>query len=226
MPTRLFGNLILIAAFGCLAQPSAAQENTKVSLRFLTFPKTAEPLEIQLRLADGKTMAISAPSNELSEPVSVTSPGEWSVGENVADAEGKPRFKEYGRTKAPAAPQQLLLLLRKGANPSDGIQLVALDGRLDAFGGGKFLFLNASTVDIAGVIGDRKFLVKPGQHTIVKPNADGGLAAASFYFRKDENPRAFFSSRWPVADHARGMVFFYHDPESKHVRLHSIRDFL
>jgi hypothetical protein len=32
--------------------------------------------------------------------------------------------------------------------------------------------------------------------------------------------------RWPVNDRARSMVFFYHDPESMHIRMHAIRDFL
>lgn len=226
MSARSLRKSILFVTFGMLALPLVGQENSKVSLRFLTFPKIAEPLDIELRLADGKTLAISAPSNELSEPVAVGALGEWSVGKTIETPDGKPGFKEYGRAKAVASPQQLLLLLRKGSSPSDGLNLVAIDGRLDAFGGGKFLFLNASTVEIAGEVGNRKFLVKPGQHHIIKPAADQGLVSAAFYFRKDEDARAFFSSRWPTGDHTRGMVFFYHDPESKHIRIHSIRDFL
>jgi len=48
----------------------------------------------------------------------------------------------------------------------------------------------------------------------------------SFYFRKDDAPRAFFSSRWPIGNNARALIFFYHDPESMQIRMHTIRDFM
>ena len=226
MTTRFSGIAVLVAGTLLGALPCAAQNAAKISVRFLSFPKAIEPVKVELRVAENRTLAIEAPSNEFSPPKIVDATGVWSVGETVEGPDGKPVFKEYGRVKAPAAPQQMLLLLRKGGSNTDGFDLVALDGNVNAFGGGKFLFMNATTADIAGVVGGEKFVVKPGQHTIVKPKADAGLASASFYFRKDENARAFFSSRWPVADHARGMVFFYHDPESKHIRLHTIRDFM
>jgi hypothetical protein len=208
--------------------PCSAQDGGKVSLRFLSFPKAMEPLKVELRLTEGKTLDIEAPSNEFSQPTNVDAIGEWSVGETIDGPDGKPLFKEYGRTKAPVSPQQMLLMVRKGDQISDGIDLIALDGRVEGFGGGKFLFMNAAKVDIAGVVGEQKFVVKPGQHTIIKPSAQGGqgLATASFYFRKNDEPRAFFSSRWPLGDHTRAMIFFFHDPETLHIRMHTIRDFL
>ena len=221
-----FSALAASLAVGLL--PCAAQNTGKVSVRFLSFPKAVEPVKVELRLAEGKTLPIEAPSNEFSQAASVVPTGVWAVGETVEGPEGKPVFKEYGRTDAPSSPQQMLLLVRKGDENSDGFDLIALDGRVNAFGGGKFLFMNAAKVDVAGVVGEEKFVVKPGQHTIIKPKPEpgGGLAHAMFYFRKNDEPRAFFSSRWPIGDQARGMVFFYHDPASKHIRMHTIRDFL
>jgi hypothetical protein len=218
--------IVICLSLGLL--PCSAQNDSKVSLRFLSFPKAAEPLKIELQLTEDKTLGIEAPSNEFSPPVKVDAPGVWSVGETAQGPDGKTLFKEYGRTKAPVSPQQMLLLVRKGEKNSDGIDLIALDGRVNEFGGGKFLFMNAARVDIAGVVGEQKFVVKPGQHIIIKPKSEGeqGLTTASFYFRKNGEPRAFFSSRWPIGDHARGMVFFYHDPESLHIRMHTIRDFM
>ncbi len=216
------------AALALCAAPCFAQNAGKVSVRFLSFPKALEPVKLELRLAEGKTLDIEAPSNEFSPPASVDATGIWAVGETVDGPEGEPVFKEYGRTKAAASPQQMLLMVRKGETNSDGFELLALDGRINAFGGGKFLFMNAAKVDIAGIVGEEKFVVKPGAHTIIKPRPekDGGLAHAMFYFRKNDEPRAFFSSRWPIGDHTRSMVFFYHDPLSKHIRMHTIRDFL
>lgn len=228
MSTRASFLSSIITGLALCIPPCAAQNEGKVSLRFLSFPKSMVPVKIELRFAEGKSVAIEAPSNEFSQPLNVAPAGVWSVGETVEGPDGKPAFKEYGRTEAPASPEQMLLLVRKGDENADGFDLVALDGRANNFGGGKFLFMNAAKVDVAGTVGEEKFVVKPGQHMILKPKTEDGkrTAHAMFYFRKDDEARPFFSSRWPVNDRARSMVFFYHDPGTTHLRMHTIRDFL
>jgi hypothetical protein len=220
----------IIVVFVLCMSPCPAQEAPKVSLRFLSFPKAIDPVKVELQISEGKTIEIEAPGNEFSPPVDVVSPGVWSVGETVKGPDGKPVFKEYGRTNAVASPQQMLLLVRKGKENADGFELVALDGRVDGFGGGKFLFMNAAKVDIAGVVGSERFVVKPGKHSIVKPkgggNDDKKLVHAALYFRADGQGKPFFSSTWPLSDAARCLIFFYHDPDTKRLRLHSIRDFI
>lgn len=220
--------LVIAYTLALCLLPCSAQDGHKVTLRFLSFPKAMEPIKLELRLSETKTIPIEAPSNEFSPATAVVSPGVWSVGETIKGPDGKLVFKEYGSTKVPASPQQMLLLVRKGKDNAAGFDIIALDGQINEFGGGKFLFMNAAGVDIAGVVGDQKFVVKPGQHTIIKPKpADGqDVATASFYFRKNDAARAFFSSQWPIGDHARALIFFYHDPESHHIRMHTIRDFM
>lgn len=219
----------LIAVLVVCMSPCLAQETAKVSLRFLSFPKAIDPIKVELQSSEGKTIDIEAPSSEFSPPVDVVSTGVWSVGETVEGPDGKPVFKEYGRTKAVASPQQMLLLVRKGKENADGFELVALDGRVDSFGGGKFLFMNAAKVDIAGVVGSEKFVVKPGKFSIIKPKGKAGdnkLVHTTLYFRADGQPKPFFSSTWPLSNAARCLIFFYHDPNTKRLRLHSIRDFI
>ncbi len=46
------------------------------------------------------------------------------------------------------------------------------------------------------------------------------------FVRKRDKAKPFFSSKGPTTRHARGLIFFYQDPETKRIRLHSIRDFL
>jgi len=217
-----------LAAFAIGMIPCAAQNAENVSLRFLSFPKSVDPVKVELRLMEGRTMQIEAPSNSFSRPVSVASPGVWMVGENVAGPDGKLVFKELGQTKALASPQQMLLIVRKGEDNAAGFDLIALDGRVAGFGGGKFLFMNAAKVDIAGVVGEQKFVVKPGQHTIIKPKPENGEQSfhTQLFFRKDDEARSFFSSVWPVSEQARGLIFFYHDPRTLHIRMHTIRDFM
>jgi hypothetical protein len=47
-----------------------------------------------------------------------------------------------------------------------------------------------------------------------------------FFFRKEGEPRPFFSNTWPANKKARSMVFFYHAPHNDRLRFHSIRDYL
>lgn len=225
-PFRTF--LLTAGLLLSLLPPCLAQDAKMVRLRFLSFPKSRESVTVELRLSAEKTVAIVAASNEFSEPMLVASTGVWAVGETVKDPAGKPVFREYGRTQAPASPEQVLILVRKGDANSDGFDLLALDVRVNAFGGGKFLFMNAAKVDIAGVVGEEKFIIKTGKHVVIQPKPDASkrLAQAMFYFRKDDEARPFFSSRWPVNDRCRNLIFFYHDPYTRCIRMHTIRDFL
>jgi hypothetical protein len=218
---------VIAACLAFLPLLSAAQD-AKISVRFLSFPAAIEPVKVELRLSAEKTVAIEAPGNEFSTPMEIANTGVWSVGETVVNPEGESVFTEYGQTKAPAFPNQMLLLVRKGAANADGFELIALDDRAAGFGGGMFLFLNAAKVDVAGTVGEEKFVVKPGEHLLLKPEAEAGkrTAHAMFYFRKDDEARPFFSSRWPVNPRARSMVFFHHDPETMNLRMHTVRDFL
>lgn len=187
-----------------------------------------EFLPVELLVGEGETIKLEVPSNELSGSVRVPRMTSWVFGEKFTNAEGKPSFKIFGETKSIPSSNQLILLIRKGKNMADGVEVRTIANDLSEFGGGKFLFMNAAKVDIAGDAGGEKFALRPDAHTIVKPKPDpgGGLFQATFAFRRDDKPQPFFSSRWPVSDKTRGFIFFYHDPNTQQLRMHSIRDFL
>ena len=220
----------LIAGLVFCLQPCHAQNGGDVSLSFVSFPKSTEPVKVKLWLGEGKSLDIEAPSKWLSPPVRVAASGAWVVGETVNGPDGKQAFKELGRTTAPASSDQILLLVRKGKTSADGFDLIALDARVSEFGAGKYLFMNATKVDIAGVVGEEKFVIKPNQHQILTPKIpkDEHTVHTSLYFRKGDQADAkpFFSSEWRISDDARNMVFFYHDPQTTHIRLHTIKDYL
>jgi len=214
--------LSAISLLNCVAQEES------VTLQFLSFPKAIDPKPVELLLAEAKTLQVEIPSNELSKTYKVPRQTVWAVGETTTGEDGKPIFKVFGQAPALTANKQLILLVRKGENNSDGMTVIPIENDIKNFGGGKFLFMNAAQVDIAGDTGGVKFVIKPGTHTIVTPKADedGRNFLAMFYFRKDTEARPFFSSKWPIGDNARGLIFFYHDPEGNHLRLHTIRDFV
>lgn len=197
-------------------------------MRFVSFPKSTEPVKVKLWIAENNYLEIEAPTNWLSKPKKVPSLGSWTVGETTEGPDGKSVFTELGRTKALTTPDQILLLVRKGKNNADGFDLIALDARTNGFGAGKYLFLNAAKVDVAGVIGEEKFLVKPAQHTMIQPKIPAGqhTVHAALYFRKGDEARPFFSSEWRISDDSRNMIFFYHDPNTTHIRMHAIKDYI
>jgi hypothetical protein len=208
--------------------PCTAQDAASVTLRFLSFPRALKPEPVELLVGEAKTIKVEIPTNELSPPYKVKRQANWTVGETVNGKDGKPAFTVLGQAAALAATEQLILLIRKGKDDANGFEVIPIDSRGTEFGGGKFLFMNAAKIDIAGVAGTEKFVVKPGKFTIIKPKADRdttGLCNILIYFRKDDQAKPFFSSTWPLSDAARSLIFFYHDSDTQRLRLHTIRDF-
>lgn len=214
------------AALAFAIQPVAAQEGGEVALRFLSFPRTLDPEPVELVVGEGRTVEVKAPSNEFSETVRVPRMASWVIGRTTLDEERNPGFTVFGKGKALASARQIVLLIRKGKSPEEGVEVIAIDDRAGRFWGGDFLFFNAAKVDIACDVAGEKFAIKPGDHHIMRPEGDGRTAHFTFYFRKADAPRPFFSSRWPIDDEARGLIFFYHDPDSNRLRLHTIRNFI
>lgn len=218
-----------------LVSPAIAQEAPQVTLRFLSFPKNAAPQPVELLIGEGETIEVKTPTNALSEPYKVNRLSTWAVGklEPAKSEDEKPVFTSYGSAPALASSDQLILLVRKGKENADGFEVIPMDNRTVSFGGGQFFFMNASKVDIAGVLGGTRFALKPGQRTIIAPtetkkreSTGANQFFTEFFFRKEEEARPFFSSSWPANDKARSMVFFYHDPHNDRLRMHTIRDYL
>ena len=207
--------------------PCAAQDGGTVTLRFISFPKALGLKPVELLVGDKKTIKVEIPTNELSPPYKVAQQAFWSVGETVAGPDGKNVFKEFGRAKALDSSSQLILLVRKGKEYADGFDVIPVDNRGANFGGGKFLFFNAARIDIAGELGGEKFVIKPNQHAIIKPKAQPGERSFQtvIWFRKDDQAKPFFSSRWPFSEDAQSLIFFYHEPGTDYLRFHTIRAF-
>lgn len=218
-----------------LGSPLIAQEAEQVTLRFLSFPKNATPEPVELIIGEGEVLEVKTPTNALSQPYKVKRLATWSVGklEPGKGENGKSAFTSYGSAASIASSDQIILLIRKGRENKDGMQVVPIDNNSNNFGGGKFFFMNAAKVDIAGMLGGTKFTLKPGNQTIIAPKEKTrreGTTSDSFftefYFRKGEEARPFFSSTWPHNEKARSMVFFYHDTTNDRLRMHTIRDYV
>ena len=218
----LFANL-------CLAQ----QTREKVTLQFVTFPKWTTREPIQMVVGEGETIEFIAPSNSFSKPYEVPKLSNWVFGRMTTDEKEKPTFETFGQGKALESKNQLILLIRTGKEPKDGLKVIAIDMQPNQFGGGEFFYYNASTFDIGGMMGETKFILKPDEHKIIKPKADDievkdgfSFVQAVHLYRKEDIQNPFFNSTWHVNPKARSMIFFYQDNEAKRLKMHTLQDFL
>jgi hypothetical protein len=110
-----------------------AQEAEKVTLRFISFPKSASPQPVELLIGGGKTLEVKIPTNALSEPYKVPRLSTWAVGklEPAKSADENPVFTSYGTAPALASANQLILLIRNGKENSEGMRVVPLDNNTD-----------------------------------------------------------------------------------------------
>jgi hypothetical protein len=212
---------ILRIAWVTLAIPFChAQEEQKITLQFLAFPKQESSEPIELLVGEGKTIPVDTPGNELSQEYRVTRPASIVVGITTKNAEGEPVFKALGQAPCLSAKRQIVLLMRKGQEISDGFEVLPIDGELGKFSGGDYLFINTSELAVGGIIGDKKLALKPGQRSMVKPVAThkGGGCQITLSYQRDESDtkgKKFFDTRWSVNERYRTLVFFYQDRESK-----------
>ncbi len=214
--------------FVCTA--ALAQDET-VNLYFISFPKVDDPEPLELLIGEEETMEVDLPTNHVSKAYSVPALSKWVLGKSsMSDANGF-TFKTFGQVTSINSKSQLVLVLRSGKGGAEGLELKILDYSEDGFGGGEYLFMNAAKVDIAGVVGEEKFAIKPGNNFLLAPKAtktrgNRGYSYARFYFRNKDEAQGFFSATWRLNDRSRSLVFFYHDPNTKQLRLHITRSFL
>lgn len=213
-----------------LSLPCFAQEDL-VNVRFVSFPKSHNAEPVELLVGKDKTIKIELPTNSISPVYKVDPLVEWNLGKSSTGAEGEFIFESYGKAPSLASANQLILVIRKGADDSDGYELIPMDNRHKNFGGGKYFFMNAAMVDIAVEIGDEKFVLTPRKHNLVEPKpskveGDRKYLYVYLHFRKGEEAIPFYSSTWRFSDKARCMVFFYHDTHTKQLRTHTIRDYI
>jgi hypothetical protein len=222
-------SLKLLFSF-CFCMTVSAQSKT-INLHFVSFPKTANPEPVELLIGENETMEIELPTNNISQAYTVPALSTWALGKSSAPDAEEPIFEKYGTTPSIKSKSQLVLALRSDKDESNNLELMTLDYSQDGFGGGEYLFVNATKVDIGGVIGERKFAIKPGKSTLIAPKptkkqGDRNYSYARFFFRNNDKSKGFFSATWRLNERARSMVFFYHDPGTRQIRLHIIRGFL
>lgn len=219
----------LLLGIGLLLQPCLAAE--KVQVQFVSFPSVANPEPIELVTGDGSSIPVELPSNSVSDTYMLERPGRWSLGKSTLHKNGETKFSTYGVASMLAAKKQIIMVTRKGAAYSDGLIMTPFASDEDGFGGGKYLFFNASKVGIACEIGKTKFGLNPKSHKLIAPTPSAvknerAYLYTKLYYRLENKIKPFYNSTWRFSEKARCMVFIYHDPHTQQLRTHSIRNFV
>jgi hypothetical protein len=201
-----------------------------VNLRFVSFPKEVNPEPLALLIGEGKTIKVEASSNSISKSYQCPALSSWVLGKSSV-AKGKFKFETYGQVKSIAAKTQLILIIRKGKDGAEGLELIPIDYSQNGFGGGKYFVLNITDTDISGTIGTGEFSLKPQEHVLLAPEpskvkGDRKYCYAKFSYTKNEKPHPFFNSTWRFNKAARSILFFYNDPKTEHLRFHTIRTYI
>jgi len=220
---------IISIVVATLAIPlSHAQQAETLSLQFLAFPKQISPEPIELVVAEGKTMPIEIPGHELSPVYKVERLPSIVVGITTKNEQGEPIFQVLGKASTLSSSKQIVLLMRKGENNSDGFVVLPINGELAKFSGGQYYFINASQLPIGGIIGDKTFALKPGQRRLLQPAAThaGGGCQVTLSYQNEEKWKIFYDTRWTVNKRYRSLIFFYQDPESGSLGVAPIVDIL
>ncbi len=208
-------SLIAFAIASLVTEDVSAQDK-KISLQFLAIPKKTRPEPIELVVGEGKTIEVQTPGNELSPDYEVPSLSTIVVGKTILNEEGEPEFLVYGKANSIGTSKQIILLLRKGRENSDGFIVLPINGELTNFTGGSYLFFNASNLNVGGVIGDKKFALKPGQRSLLKPapDHDNGICQVTLSYQRDEDWKTFKDTRWPTNKRYRSLIFFHRSVNS------------
>jgi hypothetical protein len=224
--------IIVFLSLGGLVQTCFSQDQEEqIELQFVSFPKSANGAKVELLIGKDKTLPVELPTNSLSPVYKVKSLSQIALGKSSIGPEEEFVFKTYGKAAALNSQKQLILVLRKGAKDSDGYDLVVMNNNLTKFGGGMYYFVNAAIVDIGVEIGDMKLALKPRKRKLVKPKPSKVKGKRKYlytylHYREGDKAIPFYESTWRYSDKARCMVFFYHDPNTKQLRTHTIRDYL
>lgn len=219
---------ILIALLGMFPLFSNAQSANEVSLQFISFPIRSDPQPIELALSDSKTLSVELPCSRFSKAYKVPALSEWVMGKTIKTDGKPPTFDVYARAKASGSLFQLVLLIRKGDNDSDGFHPLVIDMDPREFTGGGFYFVNVSSTNIGVSIGDKKFGINPGKTGFAAPhaNVDGDLAQVALAREINGKWELFSETRWIVHPKRRTITFFYQDPGSDDLKQHTIGGFL
>ena len=221
--------LVFIAVLISSSVATAQREET-VNLQFVSFPRVANAKPLQLLVGEGEVIDVEIPTNRLSQTYKVPKLNAWVLGELATEGENV-QFKRHGQVQSSNSKNQIVMVIRNPKEGEDKVELFLLNNGGKGLAGGDCFIMNFSKVEIGGVVGKKKFVLKPRGRKTISPAPDRVVrgrrfAFANLYYRKENRLEPFFEKQWRLSKNANSMVFVYHDPHNDRLRLHAIRNFI
>jgi hypothetical protein len=201
------------------APPSPKKGGLEVSLLAVELLKGAE--DVVIRTGETSSDLIELPTHGTSDPIQLSARSLIIAAPPEEDSPGR----ALGKITLPAEGKKfLLLLVPVPSKNSYFCQAVRQDD--PGFKPGDVCFFNVSNSLVGGTLGDKDFVSKPGTPLLVAPPKKGDLPyyQVKFYFKTDQETRAFTDTRWPFSERHRSYVFFYTKQKSGRISYRAVDD--
>lgn len=208
---------LLIALALALASASAAEP----TVRFLA-ERVPQGVDQVVMLAAEKTSeAFKPPTKHLSAEIT---PPARAFELRAAAADGR----LLGHIALPEVGDRFIVLLLPA--PEAGFRGVVLRSDEPGFRPGDCYLYNDSKQRVVGFIGDKRFQIKPGEGSAIRPveKISKGFHDVGFGVDvgDDGQTRALSMTRWPIDAQVRSYVFFFLNERTKRVDYRAVDEFI
>ena len=216
--------------FSGFTQTAVAQEPPAQNiLRILALPPRIVHPPLFLLQGEAAAIPLEIASSRLTGPYKVSPTNAWQFALTATPTESNGNISIVASCKpVPSTDEQLVVLLRKPGKEMSYASF-ALDIKRSTLKERQFLVINLSPTEIAGDIGGIRMAFPPGKPVTVAPKENLGPDLCNVAFLtgvSDGKWKPFFSTNWPLKDKIRGLVFFYLQPDSEKILIHTVSDFL
>lgn len=197
----------------------ANAQNRNVSCRFLGF-QTGESNSL-VNVAAGTEITCTFGTSTISAPVSVTAVN------NVLTFTTKDRKPACTISVPPTMNQALVVFMPNGSDPAKPWRGFPIADSKKNFPNGGALIVNLHNANIRFVIGEHKYMLKPGDQygvEIPKERDDFNMATVAFEFSHNDRWSMASESRLRFTEGLRYLILTYTDPSSQRPRLSTYQD--
>lgn len=123
---------------------------------------------------------------------------------------------------------EIITLLEKEEFNRESLAQLPQEGKLSHFGGGSYLFINSSDMNIAILMDEIRFELKPSQGKVIYPSSklNSGSCQVTLSYKLEQQWKVFRKTRWMTTRSYRSLIFFHQDPGSGQLIIKPVVDVL
>ena len=211
-------HLLVALLMPLLAQ---GQEPRTVSCRFLGF-QTGDSMDSLICITEGSQVVCPLGTSEISGPANLV-----AVNNVLSFIDSKDRKPACNVTVPAGMHQPLIVFMPNAQGAATPLRGFAIEDSKKSFPDGGALVVNLHSTNIRFVIGEHKYMLKPGDSCGVeepKQRDDFNMATVTFEFSHNEEWINASESRFRFTEGLRYLIFTYTDPSSQRPRVSTYQD--